>query len=137
MPRVRGFRANGRPYVRARVYLPRLRAEARIRFLLDTGADRSLIHLNDRRAFDAESVRTGTGLTPGLSMSGIGGGTNDYGIEEAVYAFQDQDGALWALPGAAQIALDPAAPGLPSLLGRDILDLMLFCISDREITLDW
>ena len=114
-----------------------MRASARIRFLLDTGADRSLIHLNDRRAFDAESVRTGTALTPGLSMSGIGGGTNDYGIEEAVYVLQDEDGVSWPLPGRAHIAPDPAVRGIPSLLGRDILDLMLFCTSDREITLDW
>ena len=53
MPRLRGFRVNDRPFIRARVYLPRLRAEARIRFLLDTGADRTLIHGDDRLFFSA------------------------------------------------------------------------------------
>lgn len=137
MPRLRGFRVNGRPYIRALVYLPRLRAEARIRFLVDTGADRTLIHGDDRRFFSAGPASTGEGLTPDLSMSGIGGGTNSYGIEEAVYVLQDEDGASWPVPGHVQIALDPAARGVPSLLGRDVLDLMLFCISEREITLDW
>ena len=137
MPRVHGFRSNGRPYVRVQLYLPRLRARARIDFLLDTGADFTLIHLDDRMFFDAKPVRTGAGLTPGASMSGIGGGTNDYGIEEAVYVLQDEDGVSWPLPGRTHIALDPAVRGIPSLLGRDILDLMLFCISEREITLDW
>ena len=70
-------------------------------------------------------------------MSGIGGASSTYGIEEAVYIFQDEDGVSWPLPGFAQIALDPAARGVPSLLGRDVLDLMLFCISEHEITLDW
>lgn len=137
MPRVHGFRYGGRPYVLARVRLTRLRSEARIPFLLDTGADQSAIHLGDRSAFDADFVRSGAALTPTASMSGIGGESNPYAVEAAEYLFESESGATTPMDGRVLIAIDASAPGLPSLLGRDILDLMLFCISDQEITLDW
>lgn len=137
MPRVRGFRSNGRPYVHARVRLPRLQAEAEIAFLVDTGADGSVIHLPDRGLFDAASVRTGAGLAAGAMMSGIGAERNPYAVEEAEYTLDDESGVSHPLSGRVLIQLNPAARGVPSLLGRDLLDLMTFCISEREITLDW
>ena len=138
MPRVHGFRDDaGRPYVRVRVLLPRLQEDASIDFLLDTGADLTSIHRDDRDLFGTEAVRTGSGLSPEASMSGIGGAVHTYAVEGAEYVFQSEDGPLQPLTGRTLIALDPGAEGVPPLLGRDILDLMLFCISEREITLDW
>ena len=137
MPRVRGFRFNGRPYVRVDVSIPRLGSVARVPFLLDTGADRTVIHARDRDRFPDGAVRTGSALTAGTELAGIGGVPIPYAIEEAEYVFEDEDGAAWPLPGRVHIALDPAVDGIPSLLGRDILDKVLFCISEREITLDW
>ena len=138
MPTIHGFRdAAGRPRVRARVRLPGFREETAIDFVVDTGADRTLIHGRDRSRFDTEPVRTGSGLIPRARVSGISGTSLAYAVEEAEYVFEEVDGAVWPLPGRAHIALDPAARGVPSLLGRDLLDLMLFCISEREITLDW
>ena len=123
--------------MRVRVLLPRLQQDASIDFLLDTGADLTSIHRDDRDLFDTEAVRTGSGLSPEASMSGIGGAAHTYAVEGAEYVFQSEDGPLQPLTGRTLIALDPGAEGVPSLLGRDILDLMLFCISEREITLDW
>lgn len=37
-----------RPFVGARVAIPRLEVTAPIEFLVDTGADRTVIHWNDR-----------------------------------------------------------------------------------------
>ena len=137
MPRIRGFRLDGRPYVSAEVHLARLQARVDVDFLLDTGADFTSIHLDDRLFFDARSVRTGAGLTPAAAVSGIGGVPLSYAVEAAEYVLEGESGLLPPLRGRAHIALEPAARGVPSLLGRDILDLMLFCISDREIALDW
>ena len=137
MPRVLGFRSSGRPSVSVRVRLLRLMAEAEVVFLIDTGADRTIIHLEDRWAFDNADVRTGDGLARGAQARGIGGVPLAYAVESAECSFTDDDGAQRRLPVDVRIALDPAARGVPSLLGRDLLDLMTFCISEREITLDW
>ena len=138
MPRVHGYRdAAGRPRARLLVRLPRFRAETAVSFLLDTGSDGTAIHLDDRLLFDVEAVHTGEGLTLAADVLGIGGVAHSYAIEEAEYVFEDEDGAAWPLPGHVHIALDPAVDGIPSLLGRDILDKVLFCISEHEITLDW
>ena len=123
--------------MRVRVLLPRLQEDASIDFLLDTGADLTSIRRDDRDLFGTEAVRTGSGLSPEASMSGIGGAVHTYAVEGAEYVFQSEDGPLQPLTGRTLIALDPGAEGVPSLLGRDILDLMLFCISEREITPDW
>lgn len=138
MPRVYGFRdAHGRPYVRLRVLLPRLSEDTSIDFLLDTGADFTSIHRDDRDRFNGPAVRSSLGLAAAVKMSGIGGVAYSYAVEEAEYVLEGEDGPSAPLPGRVHIALDPASRGVPSLLGRDLLDLMTFCISEREITLDW
>lgn len=123
--------------MRIRVTLPRFDEEVAIDFLLDTGSDRTLIHGRDRDRLIGEAVRTGSGLTPDAEMTGLGGGPLAYAAAQAEYTFRDEDGVFRPLAGSVHIALEPAARGVPSLLGRDILDVMLFCISDRENTLDW
>ena len=137
MPRVLGFRSSGRPSVTVRVRLLRLMAEAEVVFLIDTGADRTIIHLDDRWAFDNAAVRSGAALARGARATGIGGVPLAYAVESVECSFTDDDGAQQQLPVDIRIALDPAASRVPSLLGRDLLDLMTFCISEREITLDW
>lgn len=127
----------GRPRVRVTVRLPSLGEETIIDFVLDTGADRTLIHGRDRSRFAGEPVRTGSGLAARARVSGISGAPAPYAVEDAEYVFEEDDGALWSLASDVHIALDVAAPGVPSLLGRDVLDQVLFCISAEEITLEW
>lgn len=134
MPAIHGFRDTvGRPRVSTAVRLPSLGEELVIDFLLDTGADRTLIHGRDLLRFEGGSPGAGSGLTPGARVLGIGGQSLGYAEEEAEYVFAEEDGAQWSLAGRTHIALDPIAQGVPSLLGRDVLDLMLFGISEREI----
>ena len=138
MPTIRGFRDTvGRPRVSTAVRLPGLGEELVIDFLLDTGADQTLIHGRDLLRFEGGFRGAGLGLTPVARVLGIGGQSLGYAEEEAEYVFVEEGGALWSLAARTHIALDPIAQGVPSLLGRDVLDLMTFCISEREITLDW
>lgn len=123
--------------MRVSVRLPALREETIIDFVIDTGADRTLIHGRDRSRFVAEPLRTGSGLAARARVSGISGAPAPYAVEGAEYVFEEDDGALWPIAGDAHIALDVATPGVPSLLGRDVLDLVQFCISAQEITLEW
>ncbi len=99
--------------MRVRVLLPRLQEDASIDFLLDTGADLTSIHRDDRDLFGTEAVRTGSGLSPEASMSGIGGAVHTYAVEGAEYVFQSEDGPLQPLTGRTLIALDPGAEGVP------------------------
>lgn len=138
MPTIYGFRdAVGRPRVRVAVRLPSLGEETIVDFVVDTGADRTMIHGRDRSRFASEPVRTGSGLAARARVSGISGTPAPYAVEDAEYIFEEDDGALWSLAGDVHVALDVAAPGVPSLLGRDVLDRVLFCISAEEITLEW
>lgn len=139
MPRVHGFRAadTGRPHVRAAVRIPRLQARAEIEFLVDTGADFTSIHWDDRSRFDTEAARSGSvfGLT--TRAAGVGGPPLAYGIEEAEYHFEGEDGPCPPIPARVHVALDAETRGAPSLLGRDLLDAMLCCVSGRALTLEW
>lgn len=139
MPRVHGFRAagTGRPFVRARVYLPRLRAQADINFLVDTGADLTSIHWGDRSKFDTEAARSGSVFGMTTRAAGVGGPPLAYGIEEAEYHFEGEDGPCPPIPARVHVALDAETRGAPSLLGRDLLDVMLCCVSGRALTLEW
>lgn len=91
--------------------------ETIIDFVIDTGADRTLIHGRDRWRFVAEPVRTASGLAARARVSGISGAAAPYAVEGAEYVFEEDDGALWPVAGDAHIALDTAPPGVPSLLG--------------------
>ena len=68
-PSLRGYFSEGRrqPYVVSRVVLPRLVADAEIRFLVDTGADRTVVHWNDRMLF---RTLAGARLPRGEAFSG-------------------------------------------------------------------
>ncbi len=113
-----------RPYVNARVAIPRLGASADIELLVDTGADTTSIHWSDRELL---TTAGGGGVPPDApfpeeyGQRGIAGQRVRYGVEDAHLAFASVQGpTVYALVRAA-IALDPI-PGIPSLLGRDFLE---------------
>jgi hypothetical protein len=107
----------GRPYLEGRLILPRLGVRGDISFIVDTGADRSLL-------MPLDGIRMGinyAGLTGNVESIGIGGVTHNF-EEEAIVIFADPRNIYIYL-----IDLEIAAPTseierIPTLLGRDILD---------------
>ena len=109
---------DGRPYVEARLYLPRLEVAASVNFLVDTGSDGTIIH-------PADTVWAGIRVSElrGMSRSHGIGGSSDAFVEDARLLFEDADRVT---PYLYRLEIDIAKPdgnnqSLPSLLGRDIL----------------
>lgn len=126
MRRVRGEfgKSDQRPYVVARILLPRLGVFADMDLLVDTGADFTSIHWTDRqrlRNADGKPLPSEATFSSEGAASGISGASVTYGIEEAVIFFRTEDNDVQSQVVQARIALDDTAAGIPSLLGRDIL----------------
>ena len=121
---VRGYYsadARRRPFLGARVAIPRLEVSAPVEFLVDTGADRTVIHWNDRQLFEnarAEPLPADASFPEAMTLSGISDQRIRYGLDEALLSFRSEQGAVLLARLTVGIALDPI-PGVPSLLGRD------------------
>ena len=121
--RSRCLGAARRPYVDVAVAIPRLGASAVVRLLVSTGAARTSIHWSDR-----QMLRTAAGGTvpPDAAFPDederiwIDGQPVRYGLEDAHLTFVSAEGPAVHASVRAAIALDPN-PGVPSLLGRDVL----------------
>lgn len=110
-------RGSGAPYIQAHVSFPRLRLGGVLWFLIDTGADATLLMPADSRKLRVD-FRLLTNLT---ASQGIGGTARGY-RETAVLSFSDRRYYVYSY----LIKIEIAAPlahnmRLPSLLGRDIL----------------
>lgn len=126
MRRVRGEfgTSDQRPYVVARVLLPRLGVFADVDLLVDTGADFTSIHWTDRQRLqdtNGNPLPLDATFSSEGTASGISGVSVTYGIEEAAIFFSAEDGDVQSQLVQARIALDDTAAGIPSLLGRDVL----------------
>ena len=124
------------------MYLPRLRAAAAIAFLVDTGADATSIHWGDRESFvmgDGEPLPAGIEFESMSVAAGLTGETVDYGIEPPLFVFQDEAGDAAHVDGEIRIALEPFGEGVPSLLGRDLLEQLRldFNMPADELALEW
>ena len=111
------FDEHGRPYVAGRLIIPRLRVDQRTAFLLDTGADRTCLHPRDTNRAGIPIEELGSAM----QSRGIGGASPFY-REPALLSFDDQ-----ALTRIYVVELLIAQPhegneGLPSLLGRDVIN---------------
>ena len=109
---------SGRPYVEGRVYFPRFDLEGDVSFLVDTGADASLLNPGD-------VVRIGVNidLLEGSAESvGLGGAIQCF-VEAVWVIFTTIDGTIHIYSSSMEIApVQPDTLDLPSLLGQDILD---------------
>ena len=111
----------GRPFLKATLYLPRLRLQLEIDFLVDTGTDTTTLSPSDGH----EMGLNYDDLTQ-ISIPSIGvGGISERYVEQAVVMFDDVDRMVCMY----SIDLDilepqPQIQRLPSLLGRDILNRM-------------
>jgi gag-polyprotein putative aspartyl protease len=107
----------GRPYLAARVIFRRLDLSADISFLVDTGADATILMPADAIRMQVPFDQLGGDR----QVSGIGGAMAVYS-EPALIVFADT-----AVLHVYEITLDVMPPDptildAPSLLGRDILD---------------
>ena len=111
------FDGQGRPYVECRLIIPRLDVDHRTLFLVDTGADRTCLHPRDagRARISAEQLGTG------MESSGIGGASL-YHPEPSLLSFDDQSHIRVYVVDLLIAAPHEANQGLPSLLGRDVIN---------------
>ena len=132
------FSFAGKPFVKARVIIPRLGVQREVEFLVDTGADRTC--LNHR---DAANMGLFPEILRGSEMThaeGVGGGRARYFREDARLDFIDTDDGQ---PHGRTLRLliadmsDTPSP-IPSLLGRDVLHLyrMVYAPAERRLELD-
>ena len=108
-----------RPYVNCRLFIPRLRIDADILFLLDTGADSTSLHPRDAEGalipFDQLRNR--------VESYGIGG-NSQYFYEPVQLAFYDAVQMRFYCYRVNLLVAEPSEinAGLPSLLGRDVFN---------------
>ena len=114
------FGERGRPRVVVRLQLPRFQNDAQVSFVVDTGADQSLLSewdATNKLGIDYDRLN---GYT---SCEGVGGSLGVY-PEDAMLIFEDRKGRRLAFNIEINVAerKSDARFQLPSLLGRDILD---------------
>ena len=125
--------SSGRPYIEAKIYLPGLGISGEISFLVDTGADTSLLAPSD-------SLRLGIDdslLTGDSECIGVGGIGHNF-VEKSVIVFADEEFVY-----VYEILLDVSqqnamSEDVPSILGRDILDkwVMTYDPLGKSLTMD-
>lgn len=108
----------GRPYLEGRLVIPHFEIVADVSFLVDTGADSSLLAPADGLAMGLDYSSLGD-----VSESvGTGGIARSY-ILPASIAFTDPGNEILVYHVNLDVAVpDPEIMEMPSLLGREILD---------------
>lgn len=111
--------SSGRPYVSARVFIPRLGLAGNVSFIFDTGADSSVL-------MPADAITLGVDydlLSDPSESFGIGGSAQTF-EEYARLAFADANGDRLYSYDIPILIHEPAmdAMRIPSLLGRDVID---------------
>ena len=108
----------GRPYIEGRLIVPGQGLSSNLSFLVDTGADRTMLMPADARQMGLDYSQ----LTRRTESVGIGGASLNF-VEQATLVFLEPERFLQVYV----IDIRIAAPSLeimdlPSLLGRDVLD---------------
>ena len=111
------FSSRGRPYILGKVTLPRFGVSTDVYFLVDTGADTSCQHFEDTSNLTVPESSMGNES----SVGGIGG-TAAYYSEPATITFDYGSDYAVYYNIALDLSYSDETLGLPSLLGRDILD---------------
>lgn len=111
--------SSGRPYVSARVFIPRLGLAGNVSFIFDTGADSTVLMPADAATLGVDYDL----LSDRFESFGIGGSAPTY-IEPARLAFADDNRHTLYGYDIRLLIHHPTADAMrvPSLLGRDIID---------------
>ncbi len=110
--------ASGRPMLEGKIILPRLGIEDNISFLMDTGADTSVLMPGDARRLGVSYEL----LEGDRECGGIGGTVHSF-IERAILVFSHPNRTLYGYDLQMDIMpYDAEMEEVPSLLGRDVLD---------------
>lgn len=112
------FDARGRPYVKGELTLPRLGVSHGVNFLLDTGADSTCLHPRDARTLRIPFGR----LTGARFFKGVGGKSSPYFQERAILSFSDGASSRLYEIDLYIAGQSEGNEGLPSLLGRDVIN---------------
>ena len=129
------FDPDGRPYLQARLIIPRLEIDDLVDFLVDTGADVTTLHSADAQRVGCRFDR----LENRYDVAGIGG-LQDY-YQETASVILPGAGQLYRVSGLEiDVAKPDAAPRsithyLPSLIGNDLLDHLRMDYRRRARTL--
>lgn len=118
---------SGAPYLEARVVIPRLRLTGLISFLVDTGADGTVLMPADSRKL---TINFGALRNP-ITSEGIGGPAKGYN-EQMILSFSDRKSIYSYLLDVEISAPTPHNHRFPSLLGRDILDQWRFVMEKQK-----
>jgi predicted aspartyl protease len=109
---------SGRPLVEGKIILPRLAIEGDVSFLMDTGADSSVLMPSD-----AKNLGIPYDLLEGNRECGGIGGTVHSFVERAILVFSHPNRTLYGYDLEIDIMpYDVEVEEVPSLLGRDVLD---------------
>ena len=115
---IRGsFGRSGRPFIECRLVIPRLRVNRRLMLLVDTGASATCLH-------PADTIRAGISfdrLEGQNNVQGVGG-VSSYFSEAASLLFEDDSYLRIYRLNLLIAAPTDSNRGLPSLLGRDVLN---------------
>ena len=109
---------SGRPYLEGRLLLLRLSIQGDISFLVDTGADKSVL-----MPIDANRLGVDYTTLEGSAISvGIGGQSNMFTESGGVLFLEGSNSLHLYLIDIRIPSYTPEISDLPSLLGRDVLD---------------
>jgi hypothetical protein len=140
------FVTGSSPFVKARVRVPRLVTERTLTFLMDTGADRTSVHLRDAlQLVGYAGLRTLRKLGNISTLGGISGSA-DYYVVSAQIIFTHDDGTEQGFNTDLRI-VKPARRRskkranqlrIPSLLGKDVMSrfAVVFDWPHRAVFLD-
>lgn len=123
----------GRPYIECRVILPRFGLSGDFSFLIDTGADGSLLMPGDGRLLKLDFSQ----LVNERVAQGIGGGARTF-TESALLTFADGQNVFGYFVELGILEDSDEMASTPSLIGRDILRRwnMDYRPLERRLTID-